>query len=92
MNYTGDRLNFGLAAEKARAQGYKVETLVVDDDCAISPPLGIAGRRGLCGSILVQKIAGAAAQAGLSLEEVGLQTMQLDYALADIFSWIAGAC
>ncbi|XP_020240423.1 putative 3,4-dihydroxy-2-butanone kinase [Cajanus cajan] len=69
-NYTGDRLNFGLAAELAKSEGYKVETVIVGDDCALPPPRGIAGRRGLAGTILVHKVAGAAAAAGLSLAEV----------------------
>ncbi|MFS7962152.1 putative phosphotransferase with an alcohol group as acceptor, FAD-AMP lyase (cyclizing) [Helianthus anomalus] len=69
-NYTGDRLNFGLAAEEAKAEGYKVEMVIVGDDCALPPPLGIAGRRGLAGTILVHKIAGAAAASGLSLSDV----------------------
>ncbi|KAF5795662.1 putative phosphotransferase with an alcohol group as acceptor, FAD-AMP lyase (cyclizing) [Helianthus annuus] len=69
-NYTGDRLNFGLAAEEAKAEGYKVEMVIVGDDCALPPPLGIAGRRGLAGTILVHKVAGAAAASGLSLSEV----------------------
>ncbi|KAJ0047841.1 hypothetical protein Pint_16828 [Pistacia integerrima] len=69
-NYTGDRLNFGLAAEQAKSEGYKVETVIVGDDCALPPPRGITGRRGLAGTILVNKVAGAAAAAGLSLADV----------------------
>ncbi|XP_054802697.1 putative 3,4-dihydroxy-2-butanone kinase [Prosopis cineraria] len=69
-NYTGDRLNFGVAAEQAKSEGYKVETVIVGDDCALPPPRGIAGRRGLAGTILVNKVAGAAAAAGLPLAEV----------------------
>lgn len=69
-NYTGDRLNFGLAAEQAKSEGYKIETVIVGDDCALPPPRGIAGRRGLAGTIFVHKIAGAAAASGLSLEKV----------------------
>ncbi|KAK1263406.1 putative 3,4-dihydroxy-2-butanone kinase [Acorus gramineus] len=69
-NYTGDRLNFGLAAEQAKSEGYKVESVIVGDDCALPPRRGIAGRRGLAGTILVQKVAGAAAAAGLSLTQV----------------------
>ncbi|KAK1314765.1 putative 3,4-dihydroxy-2-butanone kinase [Acorus calamus] len=69
-NYTGDRLNFGLAAEQAKSEGYKIETVVVGDDCALPPARGITGRRGLAGTILITKIAGAAAAAGLSLDEV----------------------
>ncbi|KAF8093939.1 hypothetical protein N665_0374s0031 [Sinapis alba] len=74
-NYTGDRLNFGLAAELAKTEGFKVETVIVGDDCALPPPRGIAGRRGLAGTILVHKVAGAAAAAGLSLEEVAAEAM-----------------
>uniref|UniRef100_A0ACD5WDZ6 Uncharacterized protein n=1 Tax=Avena sativa TaxID=4498 RepID=A0ACD5WDZ6_AVESA len=54
-NYTGDRLNFGLAAEQAKSEGYKIEMVIVGDDCALPPPRGIAGRRGLAGIILVHK-------------------------------------
>jgi dihydroxyacetone kinase len=66
-NYTGDRLNFGLAAERARALGRKVEMVVVDDDIAL-PDLPQA--RGLAGTLFVHKIAGAAAEAGSTLEQV----------------------
>ncbi|XP_039832910.1 putative 3,4-dihydroxy-2-butanone kinase isoform X2 [Panicum virgatum] len=72
-NYTGDRLNFGLAAEEAKSEGYKVEMVIVGDDCALPPTQGIAGRRGIAGTILVNKVAGAAADAGLPLEEVAEQ-------------------
>ncbi|KAJ7243360.1 hypothetical protein O6H91_Y433900 [Diphasiastrum complanatum] len=68
-NYTGDRLNFGLAAEQAKSEGYKVEVVIVGDDCALQPR-ALAGRRGLAGTILVHKVAGASAAAGLSLAEV----------------------
>lgn len=68
-NYTGDRLNFGLAAELARAEGIPVEVVVVADDVALAAEAG-AGRRGLAGTVLVHKVAGAAAAAGLPLEEV----------------------
>ncbi|CAO2823314.1 unnamed protein product [Amaranthus hypochondriacus] len=68
-NYTGDRLNFGLAAEQAKSEGYKVEMVIVGDDCALAPR-GVAGRRGLAGTILVHKVAGAAAAADCSLAEV----------------------
>lgn len=68
-NYTGDRLNFGLAAELARAEGTDVATVVVADDVALVAEAG-AGRRGLAGTVLVHKVAGAAAAAGLPLDEV----------------------
>jgi dihydroxyacetone kinase len=69
-NYTGDRLNFGLAAEMARSEGIPVETVVVADDAALAGSTAHAGRRGLAGTILVHKVAGAAAQAGKALAEV----------------------
>mmetsp|Transcript_9161 Transcript_9161/g.36949 ORF Transcript_9161/g.36949 Transcript_9161/m.36949 type:complete len:601 (+) Transcript_9161:185-1987(+) len=69
-NYTGDRLNFGLAAERAKLEGLNVEMVVVADDCALPPPLGVAGRRGLAGTLFVHKCAGAAAAAGDTLDLV----------------------
>jgi dihydroxyacetone kinase len=64
-NYTGDRLNFGLAAERARAFGHKVSMVVVDDDIAL-PDLPQA--RGVAGTLFVHKIAGALAEQGENLE------------------------
>jgi triose/dihydroxyacetone kinase / FAD-AMP lyase (cyclizing) len=72
-NYTGDRLNFGLAAERARAEGIPVDMVVVADDVALAGKGGHAGRRGLAGTILVHKVAGAAAEAGASLAEVAAE-------------------
>jgi dihydroxyacetone kinase len=72
-NYTGDRLNFGLAAERARAEGLEVEVVIVGDDVALADSTEHAGRRGLAGTIFVHKIAGAAAEAGLSLAEVAAE-------------------
>jgi dihydroxyacetone kinase len=69
-NYTGDRLNFGLAAELARAQGIPVEIVVVADDVALSNTVPRDRRRGIAGTVLVHKIAGAAAAAGRGLAEV----------------------
>ena len=66
-NYTGDRLNFGLAAERARAMGYKVEMVVVDDDVALPD---LPQPRGVAGTLFVHKIAGALAAQGASLEDV----------------------
>ena len=66
-NYTGDRLNFGLAAERARAFGLKVSMVIVDDDVAL-PELPQA--RGVAGTLFVHKIAGALAEIGASLQEV----------------------
>lgn len=64
-NYTGDRLNFGLAAERARAQGVKVSMVVVDDDVAL-PDLPQA--RGVAGTLFVHKIIGAMAEKGADLD------------------------
>ncbi|XP_038056743.1 triokinase/FMN cyclase-like [Patiria miniata] len=69
-NYTGDRINFGLAAEKAKAQGVKIETVTVAEDSALTSVDKTAGKRGLCGIILVQKIAGAMAEEGHTLTEI----------------------
>ncbi len=66
-NYTGDRLNFGLAAERARAFGLNVDMVIVGDDVAL-PELPQA--RGLAGTLLVHKVAGAAAEGGADLETV----------------------
>ena len=66
-NYTGDRLNFGLAAERARAFGLNVSMVVVDDDVAL-PHLPRA--RGVAGTLFVHKIAGALADQGADLETV----------------------
>ncbi|NCO22084.1 MAG: dihydroxyacetone kinase subunit DhaK, partial [Rhodobacterales bacterium] len=66
-NYTGDRLNFGLAAERARAFGLKVNMVVVDDDIALPD---LPQPRGLAGTLLVHKIAGALAEGGASLDNV----------------------
>ncbi|GAA4822190.1 dihydroxyacetone kinase family protein [Actinomycetospora corticicola] len=71
MNYTGDRLNFGLAAQLARAEGIACEMVTVADDVALDADDDVtAGRRGLAGTVFVTKVAGAAADAGASLEEV----------------------
>ncbi len=69
-NYTGDRFNFGLAAEIARAEGIPTEMVIVADDVALAASGDHAGRRGLAGTVLVHKIAGAAAAAGRPLAEV----------------------
>jgi len=69
-NYTGDRLNFGLAAELARAEGIPVEIVVVADDVALKDTVPAERRRGIAGTVLVHKLAGAAAEQGLPLMEV----------------------
>ena len=69
-NYTGDRLNFGLAAELARAEGIPVEEVIVADDVALRELVPASRRRGIAGTVLVHKIAGAAAAAGRDLATV----------------------
>jgi len=69
-NYTGDRLNFGLAAELARAEGIPVEIVIVADDVALRDTVTPDRRRGIAGTVFVHKLAGAAAAAGRSLAEV----------------------
>ncbi len=69
-NYAGDVLNFGLAAELLRADGIDVRVLAVSDDVASAPGHEHARRRGIAGDLVVFKIAGAAAQAGWSLDAV----------------------
>ncbi|XP_008433845.1 triokinase/FMN cyclase [Poecilia reticulata] len=68
-NYTGDRLNFGLAAEQARNQGVAVDMVIVAEDCAFDQP-SKAGRRGLCGTVFIHKLAGALAEEGCSLDQI----------------------
>ncbi|KVP73514.1 dihydroxyacetone kinase family protein [Burkholderia ubonensis] len=69
-NYTGDRLNFGLAAELARAEGIPVETVVVADDVSLRERVERGQRRGIAGTVLIHKLAGAAAARGLPLARV----------------------
>ena len=83
-NYTGDRLNFGLAAELARAEGIPVEIVVVADDVALSAGTETAGRRGLAGTVLVHKIAGAAAASGADLAAVAAEARDAAAALGSI--------
>ncbi|MBB3999501.1 dihydroxyacetone kinase subunit DhaK [Aureimonas pseudogalii] len=83
-NYTGDRLNFGLAAEIARSEGLAVEMVVVADDVALEAGPETAGRRGIAGTVLVHKVAGAAAAGGASLEEVKAMATQAIAAVASM--------
>ncbi|MFW0768994.1 dihydroxyacetone kinase subunit DhaK [Arthrobacter koreensis] len=69
-NYTGDILNFETAAELAQAEGIDVKSVVVNDDVAVEDSLYTAGRRGVGGTVLVERIAGAAAERGDSLDAV----------------------
>lgn len=69
-NYTGDVMNFEMAADMARDEGIKVDEVVVNDDVAVDGSLYTVGRRGIAGTVFVHKIAGAKAETGASLEEV----------------------
>ena len=69
-NYTGDRLNFGLAAEMARVQGVPVEVVIVDDDVALKGTEQATGARGIAGTVFIHKLLGAAAAEGRNLAEV----------------------
>jgi dihydroxyacetone kinase-like protein len=67
-NYTGDVLNFETAAELAAADGIDVRTVVIDDDVAVKDSTWTAGRRGVGGTVLLEKIVGAAAESGADLD------------------------
>ncbi|MEV8633909.1 dihydroxyacetone kinase subunit DhaK [Streptosporangium sp. NPDC051023] len=69
-NYTGDVLNFELAAELCADEGIEVASVLVDDDVAVRDSLHTAGRRGTGATVFVEKIAGAAAEGGAALPEV----------------------
>jgi dihydroxyacetone kinase-like protein len=69
-NYTGDVLNFETAADLAEADEIEVRTVIVNDDVAVKDSLYTAGRRGVAGTVLVEKIAGAAAERGDDLTSV----------------------
>jgi phosphoenolpyruvate---glycerone phosphotransferase subunit DhaK len=69
-NYTGDVMNFKLAAEDAADEGIGVESVLVDDDVAVQDSLYTAGRRGVGATVLLEKIAGAAAERGDDLAAV----------------------
>lgn len=69
-NYSGDMMNFKNAAYLASEDGIKVDYVKVDDDIAVEDSLYTVGRRGVAGTVLVHKIAGAAAEKGLELQEV----------------------
>jgi dihydroxyacetone kinase-like protein len=69
-NYTGDVMNFEMAAELAAAEGVTVHSVLVDDDVAVQDSTYTAGRRGVGATLLVEKIAGASADRGAPLEQV----------------------
>ncbi|TFD15133.1 dihydroxyacetone kinase subunit DhaK [Cryobacterium sp. TMT1-2-2] len=69
-NYTGDVLNFETAADLASAEGIDVRAVIINDDVAVKDSLYTAGRRGVAGTVLVEKITGAAAERGDDLDAV----------------------
>ena len=69
-NYTGDVMNFEMAIDMAKEEGIDAQYVVVNDDVAVKDSLYTTGRRGVAGTILVHKIAGAKAETGASLDEV----------------------
>src|SRR3984893_11459157 len=69
-NYTGDVMNFKLAAEDAADEGIQVESVLIDDDVAVQDSLYTAGRRGVGATVLAEKVAGAAAERGYALAAV----------------------
>lgn len=69
-NYTGDVMNFEMAAELAEADGLDVQSVIVDDDVAVQDSTYTAGRRGVGATVLVEKLAGAAAEQGRNLSQV----------------------
>lgn len=69
-NYTGDVMNFEMAAELAASEGIEVEQVIVNDDVAVEDSTHTVGRRGIAGTVFVHKVAGARAEAGGNLQEV----------------------
>jgi phosphoenolpyruvate---glycerone phosphotransferase subunit DhaK len=69
-NYTGDVMNFEMAAELVQAEGIEVQSVVIDDDVAVENSLYTAGRRGVGSTVLAEKLCGAAAEEGRSLSQV----------------------
>ncbi|MFB7053950.1 dihydroxyacetone kinase subunit DhaK [Streptomyces vinaceus] len=90
-NYTGDVLNFEMAAELAEEDGLRVERVLVDDDVAVTDSLYTAGRRGTGATLFVEKIAGAAAEEGAPLERVADLARRVN-AASRSFGVALGAC
>ncbi|MEV4414875.1 dihydroxyacetone kinase subunit DhaK [Catellatospora sp. NPDC049609] len=69
-NYTGDRMAFDMGKEMAEAEGVRIETILIDDDVAVSDSTFTIGRRGVAGNFFVIKVVGASAEAGADIEEL----------------------
>ena len=96
-NYTGDVLNFEMAVEMANADGIKVTNVIVDDDVAVKDSLYTAGRRGVGGTVILEKLVGAASEEGYDLEasrelakKVNINTRSLGVALTSCIVPAAG--
>ncbi|MFF7726675.1 dihydroxyacetone kinase subunit DhaK [Streptomyces sp. NPDC008001] len=90
-NYTGDVLNFNMAAELAEDEGIQVASVLVNDDVAVTDSLYTAGRRGTGATLFVEKIAGAAAEEGAPLERVEALARRVNEASRS-FGVALGAC
>lgn len=90
-NYTGDVLNFEMAAELAEEDGLRIERVLVDDDVAVTDSLFTAGRRGTGATLFVEKIAGAAAEEGAPLDRVAALARRVD-ACSRSFGVALSAC
>ncbi len=77
-NYTGDVMNFEMAAELCQAEGVNVQSVVIDDDVAVKDSLYTAGRRGVGLTVLAEKLCGAAAERGHDLNQVAALCRQID--------------
>ena len=78
-NYTGDIMNFELAAELAQGEGIEVSSVVIADDVAVQDSLYTAGRRGVGGTVLAEKIVGAAAEEGQDLAAITLLCQRVQH-------------
>jgi dihydroxyacetone kinase-like protein len=77
-NYTGDVMNFEMAAELCQAEGIAIESVIINDDVAVQDSLYTAGRRGVGTTVLAEKICGAAAEKGLDLKTVAALCLRVN--------------
>jgi len=91
INYTGDRIHFGLATERAKKEDIKVDMFVNGEDCALTSVDKSAGRRGLCGTMFIFKIAGAMAEQGCDLHTI-VDTIKLVSANMGTMGLALGPC
>ena len=84
LNYTGDVLNFEMAAELAEVEGIEVATVVIDDDVAVENSTFTAGRRGVAGAITAMKMTGAATDLGYDLAAAAAACTKINDAMGTI--------